>query len=86
MTDHFWSTFSTDDVIVFPVAPGPAPEGMTTGDPQFIAPLTALDGPIANMPCGMVDGLPLGVQLAAAPGLDLALAEWACYLEAQSVV
>ena len=86
MTDHFWSTFNTDEVIVFPVAPGPAPEGMTTGDPQFIAPLTALDGPIANMPCGMVDGLPLGVQLAASPGLDLALAEWTCYLEAQSVV
>ncbi len=82
MAATFWSTFGPDEVMLFPAAPGPAPSSLTTGDPQLIVPFTALGGPIANMPAGTKDGLPLGIQFAAAPGLDRALAQWSCELEA----
>ena len=82
MGDTFWSTFGAADVLLFPAAPAPAPGCGTTGDPQFVVPFTALNGPIANMSVGQLEGLPLGIQLAGAPGCDVALARWACELEA----
>lgn len=60
------------DAFLWPAAPGPAPVGLaSTGDPRFIAPWTALGGPIITLPVGIAaNGLPLGCILAGKPGAD----------------
>jgi aspartyl-tRNA(Asn)/glutamyl-tRNA(Gln) amidotransferase subunit A len=69
---------SMRDVSAFlwPAAPGAAPKGLEwTGDPKYIAPWTAIGGPILSMPSGTnAEGMPLGTFLAGAPGTDHALA------------
>jgi aspartyl-tRNA(Asn)/glutamyl-tRNA(Gln) amidotransferase subunit A len=63
------------DVLIFPAAPDVAPAGMKTGDPRFIAPFTALGGPIVSIPVGYgAGGLPLGLMLIGAPGMDATIA------------
>jgi Asp-tRNA(Asn)/Glu-tRNA(Gln) amidotransferase A subunit family amidase len=71
--DHF-------DVLLTPAAPGPAPEGIgATGDPVMQAPWTLADFPTMTLPLGLAsNGLPLGVQMSAAPlheGLLLEIAK-----------
>ncbi len=74
---RFWEGIPKGAAILFPAAPGPAPQGMATGDPLFVIPFTALGGPMASLPVGFApNGLPLGVMLCGAPGLDHALAEF----------
>lgn len=73
----FWPAMAGFDALIFPAAPGTPPAGMGTGDPRFIIPFTALGGPIASIPVGMQQGLPLGLMLAAAPGRDRFLADLA---------
>ena len=70
-------------VIASPAALGPAPRGLdSTGDPAANAPFTALGAPAIAIPMGKSpDGLPLGLQLAAAPGADSLLLNTACVLE-----
>ncbi len=69
------------DAILSPPAPGPAPEGLdSTGDPSCCT-LWSLTGfPALVLPIGLArNGMPLGVQIAAATGADdklLALAAW----------
>lgn len=67
------------DLFLWPAAPGTAPEGLGwTGDPKYIAPWTALGGPIVTMPAGKAaNGLPLGVIVAARPGRDAQMCTWA---------
>jgi aspartyl-tRNA(Asn)/glutamyl-tRNA(Gln) amidotransferase subunit A len=68
----FYSAFADVDAFLWPAAPGPAPEGLaSTGDPRFIAPWTALGGPIVTVPAGRAaNGLPLGCILIGVPGGD----------------
>lgn len=70
----FFASFAPNDVFLWPAAPGPAPEGIhSTGEPKYIAPWTALGGPMVTMPIGKTsDGLPLGSILCGAPGTDFA--------------
>jgi amidase len=73
--------FAGVDAIVTPSAPGEAPEGLaSTGDFAFNKLWTALHAPCVSVPAGFgAKGLPLGIQLVAAPGSDrevLAWAEW----------
>jgi Asp-tRNA(Asn)/Glu-tRNA(Gln) amidotransferase A subunit family amidase len=64
------SLYERTPVILVPAATGPAPEGFsTTGDPVMNAPWTALGTPAISVPMP-VSGLPLGLQLTAAPGAD----------------
>lgn len=58
--------------VLWPAAPGGAPEGLgSTGDPRYIAPWTAIGGPIVTIPAGMTEqGLPLGAILTGPPGSD----------------
>lgn len=75
---EFWAGIPDDAAVLFPAAPGPAPEGMPTGDPLFVIPFTALGGPMASLPTAFApNGLPLGVMLCAAPGFDHPLADFA---------
>jgi aspartyl-tRNA(Asn)/glutamyl-tRNA(Gln) amidotransferase subunit A len=67
------------DVIMTPAAIGTAPDLNSTGDPVMNSPWTLADVPIVTLPCAIgANGLPLGVQLSAAPlqeGLLLAVAK-----------
>lgn len=69
------------DAVLTPAAPGEAPEGLEwTGDPAFNLLWTALRAPAVSVPAGFGPrGLPLGLQVVAAPGRDreaLCWAEW----------
>ena len=79
MRETFFTHFADADAFLYPAAPTTAPEGLaSTGDPRFIAPWTALGGPIVTLPAGMgANGMPLGCLFAAAPGRDADLAAMA---------
>jgi aspartyl-tRNA(Asn)/glutamyl-tRNA(Gln) amidotransferase subunit A len=69
------------DAIVTPSTATPAPPGLqATGDPAFQVPWTFAGFPSLTLPSGLsTDGLPLGLQLAAAPFAEdrlLAVAHW----------
>ncbi len=69
------------DVLLTPTTPTPAPRDLsTTGDPMFQTPWTACGFPAITLPSGLsASGLPLGVQLVAAPFGEeklLAVAHW----------
>lgn len=71
--DHF-------DALIMPATPGTAPPRDSTGDPRFNSPWSYSGLPVASIPCGVAtDGLPVAVQMVAAPfaeGLLLAVAAW----------
>jgi len=63
--------YKTTPVILVPAATGPAPLGLqNTGDARMNSPWTALGTPAITIPLPVGDGLPLGLQLTAAPGQD----------------
>ena len=72
MRASFFAASADVDAFLWPAAPGPAPEGLaSTGDPRYIAPWTALGGPIITVPAGRAaNGLPLGCILIGEPGGD----------------
>ncbi len=74
--DKFFAAFSGIDAILWPATPKTAPKGLEwTGDASFIAPWTALGGPVVTMPAGKsADGMPIGCLLAGMPGADFAFA------------
>ncbi len=67
------------DVWISPAAPGPAPKGIdSTGDPSMNLPWTHSGLPTITVPAEKTDdGLPLGLQCAAAFGADEDLLLWA---------
>jgi aspartyl-tRNA(Asn)/glutamyl-tRNA(Gln) amidotransferase subunit A len=73
LRELFFSALEDVSAFLWPAAPGPAPEGIgSTGDPRYIAPWTALGGPIVTIPATMsATGLPLGCILAGRPGTDI---------------
>ena len=69
------------DALLMPATPAPAPRDLdTTGDAAFQAPWTSAGLPTVVVPSGLSEeGLPLGVQFAAAPfeeGRLLGVARW----------
>ena len=69
------------DVLLTPSTPSPAPRDLgTTGDPVFQSPWTSCGLPALTLPSGLSEsGLPLSIQLAAAPFAEerlLAAAHW----------
>ena len=79
---QFFDAFDATDVFLWPAAPGPAPKGLaSTGEPKYIAPWTALGGPIMTLPAGSSGGMPIGCILGGSPGLDHALADLARKIE-----
>jgi aspartyl-tRNA(Asn)/glutamyl-tRNA(Gln) amidotransferase subunit A len=78
MRTAFFTTLKAD-VFLWPAAPTTAPEGLAwTGEPKYIAPWTALGGPVVTMRAGLAsNGLPLGVIVASPPGSDAEMCGWA---------
>ncbi len=72
----FFGAFKPNQIFLWPAAPATAPRGLeSTGDPRYIAPWTALGGPMVTIPAGRGDnGLPLGCILCGRPGDDARLA------------
>jgi Asp-tRNA(Asn)/Glu-tRNA(Gln) amidotransferase A subunit family amidase len=71
---HMGKIFATTPVILTPAAVGPAPLGLAyTGDTRMDAPWTALGAAAISIPMPIATGLPLGLQLTAAPGEDARL-------------
>jgi Asp-tRNA(Asn)/Glu-tRNA(Gln) amidotransferase A subunit family amidase len=63
--------YAATPVILVPAATGPAPLGLSyTGDAKMNSPWTALGTPAISIPMPVAAGLPLGLQLTAAPGAD----------------
>jgi len=63
--------YKATPVILVPAATGPAPLGLdSTGDARMNSPWTAMGTPAISVPMRVGGGLPLGLQLTAAPGQD----------------
>ncbi len=75
--------FTEHPVVLTPAALGPAPRTLaSTGDPRMNAPWTGLGSPAISIPMNAPVGvLPLGLQIAAAPGQDALLLATACAME-----
>ncbi len=69
------------DALLLPTTPGPPPDPSTTGDASFLSPWTLCGFPAVSLPCGLSGGLPLAVQLVAAPNRDAALLRMARWCE-----
>jgi Asp-tRNA(Asn)/Glu-tRNA(Gln) amidotransferase A subunit family amidase len=75
------AVFQNFDILLTPSTTTPAPKGLSsTGDPMFQSPWTTCGIPAITIPSGLSEsGLPLGIQLAAAPFDEetlLAAAHW----------
>ena len=68
------------DALLLPTIGAPAPRGLgSTGDPSFCSPWSFLGMPAITLPTGVEGGLPLAIQLVAAPWSEarlLAAAAW----------
>jgi Asp-tRNA(Asn)/Glu-tRNA(Gln) amidotransferase A subunit family amidase len=71
------------DALLMPTAPAPAPRGLaSTGDPAFCAPWSCAGVPAIALPSGIAaDGMPLSVQLVAAPWREAELVRAARWVE-----
>jgi amidase len=70
------------DALLSPTAASSAPEGLATGDPWFCAPWSFAGAPACSLPTAISPaGLPLAVQLVAAPAHDAALLAVATWCE-----
>ncbi|HXM56584.1 MAG TPA: amidase, partial [Candidatus Dormibacteraeota bacterium] len=70
------------DGILSPPTPGEAPDVVTTGDPRHCSRWTLVAAPAVTIPAGRGPaGLPLGLQITAAPGADRTLLGAAAWVE-----
>jgi aspartyl-tRNA(Asn)/glutamyl-tRNA(Gln) amidotransferase subunit A len=71
--------FEDVDCLAMPTASNVAPARATTGDRTFQAPWSLIGVPALTLPCGLAEGLPVGLQLVAVHWDEarlLAIAAW----------
>ena len=70
---RLYESLADAHAVLWPAAPDTAPRGLAwTGDPRYIAPWTALGGPVVSVNVGAHgNGLPIGALLIGAPGKDM---------------
>jgi aspartyl-tRNA(Asn)/glutamyl-tRNA(Gln) amidotransferase subunit A len=79
--------FVSPKVMLTPAARGPAPDAATTGDPAFNSPWSYVGFPTVSVPAGLTtDGLPVSIQLIAAPWQEETLFAAAAWCEEQLAV
>jgi aspartyl-tRNA(Asn)/glutamyl-tRNA(Gln) amidotransferase subunit A len=77
-----WDVVHHDNVLLCPATTGPAPLADTTGDPAFNSPWSYTGLPTISIQTGyFVDGLPLAIQLVAAPNREDLLFSVAAWCE-----
>lgn len=77
-----WMAKHGVDLWLSPSATGPAPKGLqSTGDSVMQLPWTQAGLPLLSLPTKLIDGLPVGIQLAGRYREDLALLDWAWAME-----
>jgi Asp-tRNA(Asn)/Glu-tRNA(Gln) amidotransferase A subunit family amidase len=78
--------FDEVSVLITPSVPYPAPplghEVSIADATRYTRTLSAFGWPCVSLPCGTIDGGPVAIQLAAAPGADASLLVWAQQLVA----
>ena len=69
---RLYESLADAHAVLWPAAPDTAPRGLAwTGDPRYIAPWTALGGPVVSVNVGADgNGLPIGALLTGTPGTD----------------
>jgi aspartyl-tRNA(Asn)/glutamyl-tRNA(Gln) amidotransferase subunit A len=79
------ASLSQVDALLLPTAADVAPTLETTGDPSLQAPFSLVGFPSLSLPSGVLepDGLPLAIQLVAAPWQEPTLLSAAAWCEAQ---
>jgi aspartyl-tRNA(Asn)/glutamyl-tRNA(Gln) amidotransferase subunit A len=70
-------------VWAMPTTPATAPGPETTGDARFNAPWSYAGWPALTLPCGLSQGLPVGLQLVAPPNCEASLLQGAAWIEQQ---
>ena len=77
-TYNFFSNFNKNSIFIFPAVPDSAPIGLeSTGQPKYIAPWTALSGPIVSCSTGIdKKNMPVGILLCAHPKSDFFLSNF----------
>ena len=84
LIDELRSWAAPYDAILTPPTTGEAPTAESTGDPRFCSRWSLTGAPAITIPTGLgPHGLPLGMQLVAAPGEDDRLVAAALWAEAQ---
>jgi aspartyl-tRNA(Asn)/glutamyl-tRNA(Gln) amidotransferase subunit A len=73
--------FRDVDCLAMPTASNVAPTRDTTGDRRFQAPWSLLGVPAVTLPCGLADGLPIGLQLVASYWQEARLLTIAAWIE-----
>jgi aspartyl-tRNA(Asn)/glutamyl-tRNA(Gln) amidotransferase subunit A len=87
LADEMIDCFLDAPVLLTPAARGPAPDVATTGDPAFNSPWSYLGFPTVSVPAGFTtDGLPMSIQLVAAPWQEETLFATAAWCEEQLAV
>ncbi len=91
--DELWERLREDTLMIFPTAPGLAPEKNTPANlldsfRDRVLQLTCIAGlgglPQISMPILDIDGVPFGISVVAGPGMDEALLSWVrMYMEAR---
>ena len=82
LTDACADWLRSFDAVVTPAAPAEAPPAAGTGDARFCTAWTLIGAPAIVLPSGRGrEGLPIGLQLVAAPGADAELLRLARTLE-----
>ena len=82
LKEQLTSLFDQFDILAMPTTPAPAPEGLeSTGDASLLSPWSLVGFPAATVPCGITDGLPLGLQLVGKAGSDATVLAAAAFAE-----
>src|SRR5207247_8531423 len=81
--DDVTPLLAAHDALLSPTAPAPAPEGLAwTGDASLCQPWSSAGVPSLSLPTGLsAAGLPLALQLVAAPGAETRLLTAAAWCE-----
>ena len=83
LSEDMIATLKGFDALLMPVAPAPAPPGLeTTGNGIFCAPASFAGLPAVSLPSGLAaNGMPLAIQLMAAPLTEARLLGAAAWIE-----